>query len=173
MNGNFAPSIISEHVRNKKPHFGTIDCSWSWEQAIDFLDTHPSDVTNFHGQKMRFYLERANRRPKSPRFAKNVVKTMEQIFWKNPITNIMFYGFGSECESYPWHKDIMDVFLVQVLGNVQIRVENTEWAETPRNFNVGDCVYIPRGTHHQIITGKSRVTFSFGVEKEPDPSTYV
>jgi len=122
---------------------------------------------------MRFFLKSAEKRQSSPLFSKQIVKMMEEIFRKNPITNIMFFGFGKTCESYPWHNDKMDVFLVQVLGDISIRVENTEYADTPKKFDVGDCVYIPRGTNHQIITGKSRVTFSFGVEKEPDPSTYI
>ena len=67
----------------------------------------------------------------------------------------------------------MDVFLVQVLGEIKIRVENTDHEDEPRAFLPGDCVWIPRGTHHQIITENSRVTFSFGVEQHPDPSTYV
>jgi len=173
MNGNFAPNTILEHVREKKPLFGTLDVDWTWTDALTFLDSHPQDLIDRHHDKMRFFLSNAHKRPSSPEFAKNVVSEMRKIFTKNPITNIAFMGFGSENKSYPWHKDKMDVFLVQVLGDVQIRVENSEWSDTPRNFRVGDCVYIPRGTHHQIITGKSRVTFSFGVEKEPDPSTYV
>lgn len=138
-----------------------------------FLDTHPEDLLDYHHDKMRFFLKNAHHRGSSPVFAKSVASSMSEIFHKNRITNIAFMGFGKDCKSYPWHADKMDVFLVQVLGDIEIRVENTEWEETPKKFNVGDCVYIPRGTHHQIITGKSRVTFSFGVEQEPDPSTYI
>jgi mannose-6-phosphate isomerase-like protein (cupin superfamily) len=173
MNGNSAPSIISELVRTKTPHFGKVDSIWTWDEALRFLDTHPSDLLDHHTDKMRFFLKGANKRPSAPLFSKEIIKMMESIFHKNPISNIMFYGFSSDCQSYPWHADKMDVFLVQVLGDIQIRVEKTECENEARTFDVGDCVYIPRGTHHQIITGKSRVTFSFGVEKQPDPSTYV
>ena len=173
MNGNFAQNIISEHVRNKVPHWGTVPVNWSWASALHFLDTHPANKIDHHTEKMRFFCHSAHKRGKSPTFAKNIVQGMESMFWKNTITNIAFYGFGATTDSYPWHKDRMDVFLVQVLGDIQIRVENTEWEENPRTFMPGDCVFIPRGTHHQIIAGKSRVTFSFGVEYQPDPSTYV
>ena len=39
------------------------------------------------------------------------------------ITNIAFTGFGQESDSYPWHKDSMDVFLVQVIGTIGLKVE--------------------------------------------------
>ena len=155
------------------PHWGTVAVDWTWQDALNYLDTHPEDKRDHHPDKMRFFLTQCDKRPSSPQFAKNIVLEMKSFFHKNPISNIMFMGFGQDNESYPWHKDKMDVFLVQVLGDVQIRMENTEWSDTPRDFKMGDCVYIPRGTHHQIITGKSRVTFSFGVEKQPDPSTYI
>mgnify|MGYP003109921412 CR=1 FL=1 len=174
MNGYFAPNITSVHVRNKTPVFSRFDnVDWSWPSAIKFLDTMPESHIDYHHDKMRFFLKSAHKRGSSPRFSRDIHEKMSSVFWKNPITNIMFYGFGSDCESYPWHKDRMDVFLVQVLGDIQIRVENTEWENEPKTFSVGECVFIPRGTHHQIITGKSRVTFSFGVEGEPDPSTYI
>jgi mannose-6-phosphate isomerase-like protein (cupin superfamily) len=173
MSGNFAPSIISEHVRKKIPRWGTTPVQWTWEEALQFLDTHPDKLIDHHPDKMRFFLKNSHKRPSSPQFAKEVVSEMESVFTRNKITNIAFMGFGANTDSYPWHKDIMDVFLVQVFGEISIRVENTDYETTPRIFRPGDCVYIPRGTHHQIIAGKSRVTFSFGVERNPDPSTYL
>jgi len=146
---------------------------WTWEDALHFLDTHPEGLIDHHPDKMRFFLKNSHKRASSPRFAKDVVKEMEEVFTQNKITNISFMGFGADTDSYPWHKDRMDVFLVQVLGDISIRVENTDYETVPKTFRPGDCVYIPRGTHHQIIAGKSRVTFSFGVEQDPDPSTYL
>lgn len=161
-------------VRSKTPVFGRIEkVNWDWERALKFLDSHPEDQIDHHKEKMRFFLKRTHARGTQPKFAHEICKVMQRNFWKNEITNIAFFGFGKDCESYPWHKDRMDVFLVQVLGDIEIRVENTEYSEIPYKFKTGDCVYIPRGTHHQIITGKSRVTFSFGVEGQPDPSTYI
>jgi len=173
MNGIFAPSTISEHVRNKTPLWGKTNVDWSWDSAIEFLDTHPDKLCNPHAEKVRIFLKECQLRPSSPEFAQGIIRDMKDVFHQNIITNFMFYGFGKDCGSYPWHKDRMDVFLVQVLGDVSIRVENTEYEDNPKQFTQGECVYIPRGTHHQIISGKSRVTFSFGVEREPDPSTYI
>lgn len=164
-----------EQIINRTPTFGWFADAdlWNWDSALRFLDTHPTEITDHHKDKMRFFLKNSHKRPSSPTFSKEVVKMMEKTFHKNPITNICFFGFGRDCDSYPWHKDKMDVFLVQVLGEIKIRVENTDHEDEPRSFVPGDCVWIPRGTHHQIITENSRVTFSFGVEQQPDPSTYV
>ena len=65
----------------------------------------------------------------------------------------------------------MDVFFCQVIANIKIRVEGVNNDE-PFDFGPGDYVWLPRGTHHQIIPSDSRVSFSFGVEGEPDPCTY-
>lgn len=163
-----------EKVRSKTPFFGKIDdIPWKWEDALKFLDSHPEDEIDYHAEKCRFFLTGSQRRRSAPKFAKLIHAEMKEFFYKNKCSNIIFFGFGPQNLSYPWHTDKMDVFLVQVVGDVQIRVENTEWENELRDFKVGDCVFIPRGTHHEIVTGKSRVTFSFGVEKQPDPSTYI
>jgi mannose-6-phosphate isomerase-like protein (cupin superfamily) len=65
----------------------------------------------------------------------------------------------------------MDVFLVQVISTVGLKVEHIN-DEEPFDFEPGMFVYLPRGTHHQVFPRVSRVSFSFGVEGDPDPSKY-
>ena len=65
----------------------------------------------------------------------------------------------------------MDVFLVQVISTVGLKVEGINNNE-PFDFKLGMYVYLPRGTHHQVFPKISRVSFSFGVEGDPDPSMY-
>ena len=65
----------------------------------------------------------------------------------------------------------MDVFLVQVISTVGLKVEGIN-GEEPFDFEPGMYVYLPRGTHHQVFPRESRVSFSFGVEGTPDPSMY-
>ena len=99
---------------------------------------------------------------------------MQEVFTlhANKITNIAFSGFGRASGSYPWHKDSMDVFLVQVINfTVGLKVEGINNNE-PFDFKPGMYVYLPRGTHHQVFPKISRVSFSFGVEGDPDPSMY-
>lgn len=149
-----------------------IDSPWSWDEAMTFLDTHPSDLVDRHPEKQRYFLKQAHQRASAPLFAKEIVQHMQSVFYQNTVTNIVFMGIGPDTESYPRHADTMDVFLVQVMGMVNLKVEDfvTERAFTMRP---NDFVWIPRGTHHQIVPHESRITMSFGVEGDPDPSTYV
>jgi len=148
------------------------DVPWSWDEAMAFLDTHPSDLLDTHPEKQRYFLKQAHQRASAPLFAKEIMQYMQQIFHQNSITNIVFMGIGPDTESYPRHADTMDVFLVQITGHVNIKVEGFA-NEEKFCLSPNDFVYIPRGLHHQIIPHESRITMSFGVEGDPDPSTYV
>ena len=103
---------------------------------------------------------------------KQIEAELQDVFSiHNGITNIAFTGFGPSSDSYPWHADKMDVFLVQVLSTVKLKVEGVNNEEF-FDFEPGDYIWIPRGTHHQVVPQISRATFSFGVEGDPDPSMY-
>lgn len=161
-------------IQNKEPFFGTVKIGLSnWEEEIFFLDTHPEKLIDTHPEKIRYFLKGSDTRPSLSPWAKDVLKTMGETFHKNRPSLIKFLGFGYQTDSYPWHKDTMDVFLVQVLGTPLIKVENTNCQNKAKEFKPGDCVFIPRGTHHEIVPTGSRVTYSFGVEDQPDPSSYV
>ena len=64
---------------------------------------------------------------------------MQEVFTLhvNKITNIAFSGFGRASGSYPWHKDSMDVFLVQVISTVGLKVEGINNNE-PFDFKFRD-----------------------------------
>jgi|SRR5210317_2296455 len=163
------------HIQDKKPQFGKVefDKKPSWDSMVKFLDTHPENLVDTHPEKLRYFLKAAHRRGSLDKWAKDIIDDMAKMFHKNEISLITFLGFGKQTDSYPWHKDKMDVFLVQVLGDVMLKVENSFAEEKAIIFSPGDCVYIPRGVHHHIIPSSSRVTFSFGVERDPDPCTYI
>ena len=97
---------------------------------------------------------------------------MEDVFGYTVIpniTNIGFTGFGQESDSYPWHKDSMDVFLVQVISTIGLKVEGFN------NNEEFDFKAIMSGFQEEPIIKSihvSRVTFSFGVGGKPDPSIY-
>ena len=162
-----------EHVKNKQPFFLTYDVDSDWAKEMCFLDTHPEDHMTYKEDKMRIFLSSCTHRASLSTWAKNIAWQMRHVFQKNQISLIKFYSFGKLGQSYPWHADKMDVFLVQAQGECLIRVENTEWENKQRLFKPGDCVFIPRGTHHELIPQSSRITSSFGVEGQPDPSTYI
>ena len=161
-------------IISKTPYYGRLDIGKpTWDDAMDFFEHHPEHEIDLNSDKMRYYLKNCQKRQSLEPWAKAIIDEMKTLFAQNHITLIKFYGFGKQTDSYPWHKDKMDVFLVQVLGEVKLKVENTHTEHEALPFTTGECVYIPRGTHHHIIPESSRVTFSFGVEQEPDPSTYV
>jgi mannose-6-phosphate isomerase-like protein (cupin superfamily) len=168
-----------EDIANKKPFFGKLPEglveAYSWDQHLDMLDTHPDDLLDPNSRKFRIGLNSFHKRNSAPEFASTIVEEMEDVFSlhgdKRSITNIAFTGFGKNSDSYPWHKDSMDVFLVQVKSTIGLKVEGVNDNEE-FDFEPGDYVWIPRGTHHQIFPRVSRVTFSFGVEGKPDPSVY-
>lgn len=161
---------ISDTIRNE---FG-------WDYHMRMMDSHPENIQTWNTNKMKVSLNSFHSRPSAPDFAKNVFEQLSRTFLRvdkpQTISNIAFYGFGPRSLSYPRHKDKMDVFLVQVLGDVPIRIGVDE-EETDNDIKYvlksGECVWIPRGTYHHLTPTQSRVTYSFAVENGDDPSTYI
>jgi len=168
-----------ENIGTKTPFVGNLpfdmEETYGWDQFMKMMDSHPDDLYDRNSDKMRIGLNSFHSRGSSPEFAKNIYCELEDVFSlhsdKRNITNIAFSGFGRESGSYPWHKDGMDVFLVQVISTVGLKVEGIN-NEEPFDFKPGMYVYLPRGTHHQVFPKVSRVSFSFGIEGDPDPSMY-
>jgi len=166
-----------ENIRTKTPFVGRLpfdmESTYDWNEFMKMMDSHPNDLYDRNSDKMRIGLNSFHSRGSAPDFAKSIYEEMQDVFslHENKITNIAFSGFGRESGSYPWHKDGMDVFLVQVISTVGLKVEGIN-DEEPFDFEPGMYVYLPRGTHHQVFPRESRVSFSFGVEGDPDPSMY-
>lgn len=168
-----------ENIGTKSPFVGHLPFdmgeTYGWDQFMEMMDSHPDDLYDRNSDKMRIGLNNFHSRGSAPEFAKTIYSELEEVFSlhsdKRKITNIAFSGFGRESGSYPWHKDSMDVFLVQVISTVGLKVEGIN-NEEPFDFKPGMYVYLPRGTHHQVFPKISRVSFSFGIEGDPDPSMY-
>ena len=172
-----------EEIRNKKHWWSKIPFQWDWNEALHLVDTHPEKLYDWNREKQRLGLNSFHKRPSAPKVAAEIVKEMEEFFvdpapkkfeyekGEPQITNIAFCGFGQFSGSYPRHKDSMDVFLLQVINECKITIGYTEEptnADETVVMKPGDCVYIPRGTWHQLEPTVSRVTFSFGFESDPD-----
>lgn len=166
-----------ENIRTKTPFVGNLpfnmEETYNWNEYMQMMDSHPDDLYDRNSDKMRIGLNSFHSRGSAPDFAKKIYEEMQDVFTLHAqkITNIAFSGFGRDSGSYPWHKDSMDVFLVQVISTVGLKVEGINNNE-PFDFEPGMYVYLPRGTHHQVFPKVSRVSFSFGVEGSPDPSMY-
>ena len=176
-----------ESIRNKRHWWGRVEdvVGYTWDDMINLVDTHPQELYDWNREKNRLGCNSFHIRPSAPKIAKHIVREMEDFFVepapkkfkdeyeKGPpqITNIAFCGFGQNSGSYPRHKDSMDVFLLQILNECKITIGYTEEptdADETRVMTPGDCVWLPRGTWHQLEPTVSRVTFSFGFESDPD-----
>lgn len=166
-----------EEIRTKTPFVGRLpfdmESTYNWNEFMKMMDSHPNELYDRNSDKMRIGLNSFHSRGSAPDFAKSIYEEMQDVFslHENKITNIAFSGFGRNSGSYPWHNDSMDVFLVQVISTVGLKVEGIN-DEEPFDFEPGMYVYLPRGTYHQVLPRESRVSFSFGVEGAPDPSMY-
>ena len=145
---------------------------YDWNRHMHALDSHPRNRLDLNSTKFRIGLNVFHQRESCPAFAKDIERILSEVFslHNNRISNIAFTGFGPDSDSYPRHKDEMDVFLVQIIGDIKIQVEGLH--EEPVPFLPGDYYWIPRGVYHQVFPITSRVSFSFGVEGDPDPSVY-
>lgn len=166
-----------DYIKEKKPFVGRLPFNmveaYGWTEYMEMMDSHPEHLYDRNSDKFRIGLNQFHTRGSAPEFAKNIYSEMQDVFTlhADKITNIAFSGFGIDSGSYPWHCDGMDVFLVQVISTVGFKLEGYNNDEV-FDFEPGMFAYIPRGTHHQVFPRVSRVSFSFGVEGDPDPSKY-
>lgn len=179
---NFQSHI--EDIRAKRHWWDKVDVSGiDWNRMMHLVNTHPKDLYDWNREKQRLGMNRFHHRPSAPSIAKDIVSDMEEFFSKRApkkeeyekgppqITNIAFCGFGQSSGSYPRHKDRMDVFLLQVIGEVPIRIGYSEKKSNDDDVRVmkpGDIVWLPRGTWHHLTPKDSRVNFSFGFESDMD-----
>lgn len=173
-----------EEIRKKVYWWGPKqDIDWSWDEAMQLIDTHPEDLYDWNREKNRLGCNSFHLRGSAPQIAKDIHKEMHEFFVLPApkkdtytkglphVTNIAFCGFGRASGSYPRHCDKMDVFLLQMLGECKITIG---YSEEPRNadqvhiMQPGECVFLPRGTWHQLEPSVSRITFSFGFESDDD-----
>lgn len=178
-------------IRDKKHWWTNVDIGkYDWDEHMRLVDTHPKELQDWNRDKQRFAMNSFHLRPSAPLFCKQVYTDLENFFLPTApkketyikgapqITNIAFTGFGNSHDSYPRHKDSMDVFLVQVLGEIPIRIGESDKDSNDDDFkimNPGDAVYIPRGTYHKLSPKMSRLTCSFAFEsdEDSDPAMFI
>ena len=184
-----------EAVRNRKhyrvdyPNLEEIDLSW--DETIRLLDTHPEDHLTLKQDKISFNMTALEARASSPKFVKKILNELKTTFPENNITAHFFGGFTSQSKSFMIHRDSMDVFYMQILGDIEwsvweandpkyynedsgknITADRAKKVFTER-FTRGKMIWIPRQTYHLVEPYNSRLGVSFGVEGKIDPSTYV
>ena len=169
--------------------FGDRDLELDWDIMVKLFDTHPMDKIGGNVDKMNYTLQRFGERPSAPKQLLNMVEQLKEKFHKNAVSLICFGSFGKTAKSFNIHRDTMDVIYMQGLGEVDFSIWDANKPDVPNNLDFGsradvtqrfkkrfkkyDICWIPRGTYHLIQPVATRVGFSFGVEGDPDPSTYI
>ena len=72
---------------------------------------------------------------------------------------MLYHTAASQAQSFGWHTDSVDAFLVAVAGSKRYRVGSKSWKETSEgshavdaSFEAGDAVYIPRNFYHDSVS---------------------
>lgn len=173
-----------QSIRNRKYHTGHIQLDYDMYDFLKYAYSHPSNYAIWYDNEKRLSLEGMETRGKTPQFAKDIIQTLKQNFTKNNITCHAFSGFTEESKSFKIHKDRMDVFYLQVVGEIEWSIWKSDLNDSiiePENgkcvfkekFIPGNYIWIPRETYHFVEPITPRVGFSFGVENDPEPSTYI
>lgn len=179
--------MIIDHKQISNKKYYTTYCNEVDYNMYDFIrysDNHPKEYKQFIDHRKRLLLTAMEIRPSTPYFAKKIIKKLKNTFYKNEISLQAFVGFTNDSESHSIHRDAMDVLYLQVIGNINWSIwesnSSEDAIEPDEGFCIfkktlvpGDMIWIPRGTFHFIEPLTPRVGFSFGVEGTTDPCTYI
>jgi hypothetical protein len=173
-------------VRNKEVVIGYTDNDWNYDMYdfMFYMNSHPEKNKMWEPKNRRLGLIRMESRQSTPDFAKDIIKSLKQVFYKNFITCHAYCGFTNYSKSFNIHKDKMDVLYLQVIGNTEWSIWESDLDQKDiapeqgtcifkQNFGPGNWIWVPRGTYHFVNPIGPRVGFSFGIENDPDPSGYV
>jgi hypothetical protein len=176
-----------ENVRNRQYYyFGNVIDTGDFNlfKYIRLLDSHPPKDTHWQEEKETVWLNKLAGRESSPIFIKKIMNDLKKTFTLNNINCHTYSGFTETSESFGIHKDKMDVLYLQSIGSVIWSVWESDINKSEilpeqgkcvfkETFTPGDLIWIPRGTYHHVKPLGPRVGFSFGVENNLDPSTYI
>ena len=173
-------------VRNKQVVIGYTNSGWNYDMYdfITYVNSHPEEFKIWEPKNRRLGLTKMESRQSTPEFAKSIIKNLKTTFYKNNISCHAYCGFTNYSKSFNIHKDQMDVLYLQVIGDTEWSIWESDLDEkeiTPdqgkcilkEKFIPGKWIWVPRGTYHFVKPITPRVGFSFGIENNPDPATYI
>ena len=185
---NLFTDEVKQKIRDKQyHHFGNIIDIVDFDM-FDFsylLRTHQEKDLVWRSDKRRIEMEGLERRGRTPTFAKDILKQLRKTFPQNYASLHGFYGPTIDSQSFNIHRDAMDVLYLQVIGEINwvvlddgggtdLTPDQSKCTVVEKwHFKPGDLIWIPRGVIHFVDGITPRVGFSFGVENDPDPATYV
>ena len=161
--------------------FGDRNLELDWNLMVNLFDNHPMNKVGGNVTKMNYTLLQFERRPSAPKQLLNMVEQLKKKFHKNTISLICFGSFGKTAQIYMQGLGEVDLSIWKWIGKDGIRLPDNIDHDRDTNvkqvfkkrFKKYDIIWIPRGTYHLIQPVGTRVGFSFGVEGDPDPSTYI
>jgi|688.fasta_scaffold15232_13 ribosomal protein L16 Arg81 hydroxylase len=71
----------------------------------------------------------------------------------------VYFSFGRDNLTFGDHKDTVDVLILQAKGTMSYICEGITY-----KLNVGDSLFIPKGTYHEPVVTGPRITLSFSWE---------
>lgn len=172
-----------EHIRNRDVFCTKIkNASLEWDQLFSWLDTGSLDDTLFCPPvaKGRINFVPLFKMKNLPEFIKQVENEFKELFTMNTIGGQVFANWHKEGDSFPMHKDEMDVFYIQCKNKVHVKIAAEKHGDPilSKELIPGDCVWIPRGLFHKFTILEPRIGLSIGVEEFQkncviDPSLYI
>ena len=171
-------NVFLEHKKNKQWYYlGNVvnDIEFTLVDFIRLIRSHPNDKeVNFNHKNQSIELRQIQSRGRLPRFAKDILNQLREIYKQKHITLIAFSGYSADSKSFKIHRDKMDVIYLQVYGEIIWSVWESDKTTDDiqaeqgtcvfkQKFVPGDMIYIPAGKfHHVEHLDKPRIGFSFG-----------
>lgn len=174
-----------DSIRNRKCYVDyNVNIEYNLYDFVKYLRNHPDELTIFDDKKQRIYLQGLENRESTSKQIKQIGEEISKIFLKNKVSIHCFIGLGSGNKSFNIHKDPIDVLYLQVVGDVNFSIWETELDERniqpeegtcvyKRKFEPGHWIWVPRGKYHLIEPLGDRVGISFTINGENDPADYV
>ena len=177
---------ILKTIKNKQVVIGYTDSGWDYDMYdfMTYMSNHPAEFKMWEPKNKRLGLTKMETRQSTPAFAKDIIAKLKKTFYKNNITCHAYCGFTNYSKSFNIHKDQMDVLYLQVIGDTEWSIWESDSNEKEISPDQGKCIlkdkfipgkwiWVPRGTYHFVKPITPRVGFSFGIENGPNPSTYI
>lgn len=167
--------IDPKHISNREYYTSRFEIQdYDMYDFLKYAINHPTDHALFNDNKKNLILHKMEERRSTPSFAREIIKELRKTFYKNSINLHGMVGFTNDSRSHEIHRDSMDVLYLQVIGEVEWSIWNSD--KVIRVFSTkltpGDTIWIPRGIPHHVKPLSPRVGFSFGIEGDPEASEY-
>lgn len=177
---------ILKNIKNRQVTIGYTDSDWDYDMYdfMAYMSSHPSEFKIWGPESRLLVLSKMEIRKSTPTFVKDIMRKLRKTFPRNYISCHGYCGFTNYSKSFEIHKDLVDVLYLQVIGDTEWSVWESDSDEreiTPdqakciatEHFMPGKWIWVPRGTYHLVKPLGPRLGFSFGIGNDPEPASYL